>query len=214
MSAGGPRDAEAAAEGLPLAAAVVPGWVERHWNVIAPVAMLSMAMVFVAIGLSLWLTGRLDVNDVGYAGVWVISFISAASIVVPVPGLAAVCIGAAPDVGLEPLFLGVLAGSAEALGEMTGYIAGASGRGLIQKQRYYPRFQAWMDRWGGLLLFLGSTIPNPVFDFLGVAAGSSRYPIKRFLPLVFAGKTIKSTSIAYGCYYGVGVVQNLVDGWI
>jgi len=38
-----------------------------------------------------------------------------------------------------------------------------------------------MERYGvGVILFL-FIIRNPVFDFMGIAAGALRYPLKRFL---------------------------------
>jgi membrane protein YqaA with SNARE-associated domain len=38
---------------------------------------------------------------------------------------------------------------------------------------------------------------------MGVAAGSILYPVRRFLLLVFIGKTIKFTWIAFSCYWGL-----------
>lgn len=207
---GGPPESGAADE-LPRRLSFLPAWYARIRNLIGPVAMLSVVLVAVAFGFFLWRTDNLDLGVAGLAGVWVISFIAAASIVIPVPGLAAVCVAASPGVGLNPLVVGVVAGSAEALGEMSGYIAGASGRRLFTRNRFYPRLRVMMNRWGGILLFAGSAIPNPIFDILGLLAGSVGYPIRKFLPIVFAGKVIKSSAIAYGCFYGVGVVDWIVN---
>jgi len=112
-----------------------------------------------------------------------------------------------PDFGLNPLAIGIISASAEALGEMTGYIAGLSGRSLFQKHRLYPRVQSLVQRRGGLILFFGSIIPNPLFDVIGIAAGSVAYPIKKFLIVVFFAKAIKSTAIAYACFLGIDWIQ-------
>ncbi|MDA1256470.1 MAG: VTT domain-containing protein [Chloroflexi bacterium] len=189
----------------------VPLWLVRRSDIIIPLAMLSVVLAAVAVGIVLWRTDNLDLGTAGFAGVWIISFIGAASIIVPVPGLAAVCVAAAPGIGLNPLAVGIVAGSAEALGEMSGYIAGASGRGLMRRNRWYRRLRVLMGRWGGVLLFIGSAIPNPVFDFIGIVAGAVGYPIRKFLPIVFVGKAIKSSAIAYGCFYGVGVAEWIVN---
>lgn len=186
-------------------------WYVRVRSIVGPAAMLSVVAAAVAFGFFLWQTDNLDLGTAGFAGVWVISFIAASSIIVPVPGLAAVCVAAAPGVGLNPLVVGVVAGSAEALGEMSGYLAGAGGRRLLRRNRFYPRLRLLMIRWGGILLFIGSVVPNPVFDIIGLLAGSVGYPVRKFLPIVFAGKAIKSSAIAYGCFYGVGVVEWIVD---
>ena len=136
------------------------------------------------------MTGNLNTENIGYGGVWLVSFIAAGSIVLPIPGPAAVCIAAAPDLGLNPLIIGIVSASAEALGEMTGYMAGLSGRGFIERSRFYPRFHSLLVRRGGIILFVGAVIPNPLFDVLGIAAGSIGYPVKKFLGVVFVAKRI------------------------
>lgn len=179
----------------------------QHVLRFATIGLLAAYVVFVA---ALWLAGAFDTQVLGYPGVWLFSLIGASSIILPVPGLAAVCAGAAPAVGLNPAFLGVIAASAEAIGELTGYLAGMSGGSFVQKNRYYPRVRDWVVRRGGLVLFLMATFPNPLFDVVGMAAGSVRYPVLRFLLVTFAGKAIKSTWVAFGCYYGVSAIQRLV----
>jgi membrane protein YqaA with SNARE-associated domain len=37
---------------------------------------------------------------------------------------------------------------------------------------------------------------------MGVAAGSILYPVRKFLLLVFIGKTLKFTWVGLSCYYG------------
>lgn len=159
----------------------------------------------------LLLSGRLDYQTIGYPAIWVISLIGAGSIILPVPGLAAVCFGAAPDIGLHPAVIGLVAGSAEALGEMTGYLAGLSGNTLVQKHRLYPKVRGWLIGRGAIVLFALSVIPNPLFDLIGIAAGGIRYPVFKFLAIVFVGKSIKSGGIAYACFFGVGFVKDLVE---
>jgi membrane protein YqaA with SNARE-associated domain len=173
-------------------------------------AILALLVCYVAFVAALWLAGRFEAGVLGYPGVWLFSLISSSSIVLPVPGLAAVCAGATPAVGLNPAVLGVVAASAEALGEMTGYLAGVAGGSIVERSRRYPQVRDWVVRRGGIVFFLMSTFPNPLFDIVGIAAGSVRYPVARFLAFTFAGKAVKSTWIAFGCYYGVGAVQRLV----
>ncbi len=199
------------ADGHVYHAWLVSDWYARARDVIGLAAMLSVVAAVVSIGIFLWQTDNFDLGVAGLAGVWIISFVAASSIIVPVPGLAAVCVAASTGVGFNPLVIGIVAGSAEALGEMSGYIAGASGRRLLRRNRYYPRLRLTMSRWGGIAIFIGAVIPNPLFDILGLLAGSVAYPVRKFLPIVFVGKAIKSSAIAYGCFYGVGIVERLVD---
>jgi membrane protein YqaA with SNARE-associated domain len=163
--------------------------------------VIALVLTFILI---IWLLrGRLpDSSTVGYLGVFILSFVSSASVVIPLPGIAAVCAGASLG-ALFPLGVGLLAAVAEALGELTGYLIGFSGRREVENHRFYPRIERWMQRRGWLVLFLASSIPNPMFDLVGIAAGTLRYPVWRFLAAVWAGKLIKSTTIAYACFFGV-----------
>lgn len=178
-------------------------WLSNNRERVFRFGLLAFVIGFIVAGVTLWLTDSLNTENIGYGGLWLVSFIAAGSIILPIPGPAAVCIAAAPDLGLTPLYIGLVSGSAEALGEMTGYMAGLSGRSFLERSRFYSKFHSLLVRRGGLILFVGAVIPNPFFDVLGIAAGSIGYPIKRFLGVVFVAKTIKSTGIAYLCFWGI-----------
>ncbi|MDA1296553.1 MAG: hypothetical protein O3B04_00945 [Chloroflexi bacterium] len=184
-------------------------WVVERQDLLTRAVPLAIVLGFITAGIVLWATGRFEVERVGYGGVWFFAFIGAASIFVPIPGLAAVCIAAAPAVGLNPLIIGLVAGSAEALGELAGYLAGLGGRGFLARNRFYPRFRELLIRRGGLILFFASIVPNPLFDVMGIAAGSILYPVKKFLLYIFVAKTIKSTGVAYACLWGVTWIEDL-----
>ncbi len=102
---------------------------------------------------------------------------------------------------LVSLYVGLVAGGAETVRELTGYFLGYSGRGVVGEGRASQRLRAWMRRRGWLLLFLLAFIPNPVLDLAGVTAGALRYPLERFLAVVLAGKTLKFVSFAYACAF-------------
>ena len=135
-------------------------------------------------------------TQAGYAGVALTALVASGGLVIPVPALATACaVGAL----LNPLVVALVAGVAEGVGELTGYFLGYSGHTIMGRRRFYQRLEAWMGRRGWLVLFLVSLVPNPVFDVVGVAAGALRYPIWRFLVVVWAGKIIKFGAIAYAC---------------
>ncbi len=186
-------------------------WFVQHQDSLTRIGPLVISIAFVIAGIVLWTTGRFNVDSVGYAGVWFFAFIGAASIFVPVPGLAAVCIAASPAVGLNPFLVGVIAGSAEAVGELTGYLAGLGGKALFERNRFYPRFRDLLSRYGGIILFFGSVVPNPLFDLFGIAAGSMLYPVRKFLLFVFVAKSIKSTTIAFGCYSSITWIESILN---
>jgi membrane protein YqaA with SNARE-associated domain len=139
-------------------------------------------------------------KDYGYAGVFVVNFIGAASMFLPTPAAASVVGGGAilnSYLGIPTFVLvGVVAGVAEALGEFTGYAAGYGGRIMIQQRPEYQWLQRWMERRGVLVMFVMSVIPNPAFDIAGAAAGVVRMPLGRFFLAVLAGKIIKDIYMA------------------
>ncbi|OGO06881.1 MAG: hypothetical protein A2Y73_00210 [Chloroflexi bacterium RBG_13_56_8] len=130
----------------------------------------------------------------GYLGVFLISILGNATIILPVPSLALVFAGGSV---LNPLLVGVIAGLGEPLGELTGYVAGYGGSVAIEDGARFERIKRWMERRGFLTLFVLSAIPNPVFDLAGIAAGVLRFPITKFLVACWLGKTLKTVTIAY-----------------
>lgn len=194
----------------PAARSRIHGWLYRNQTALSRLVAITVVVASVVFGLVLWLTDGFDIQTIGYAGVWLFSFVGAASVLVPVPGTASVCVAAAPAIGLYPLIIGVVSGSAEVLGEMSGYVAGMGGRDVLQKNRHFPRVRSLVLRRGGLVLFVAGVVPNPLFDVAGMAAGSAGYPIRKFIPVVFLAKAIKSTWVAFACYAGIGWIERLV----
>ncbi len=173
---------------------------------------LLIGLVIAIVVLSFVFRSRLtDIEDsvdtLGYPAIFVTSLVGAAGMVVPLPGTAAIFIGGAL---LTPALVGLVAGSAEAIGEITGYALGYSGAPVVQRARMYQRFEGWVRKRGWVVILLFAMIPNPIFDFFGIAAGALRYPLKRFLVLAFVGKTVKNTGIAYAGYLGSDWVRDLL----
>lgn len=182
-------------------------WLVRNRGLLARAAVLGVVAGIVCIGVVMWATGQFKTAAIGYPTVWLFSFIGAASVIIPLPAPAGVCIGATPAFDLNPLLIGLLSGTAEVLGELTGYVAGLTGRSMVQRHAWYPRVRGWVERRGALVLFCASVVPNPLFDIVGIAAGSIGYPLQKFIPVVFVSKSIKSTGIAFACYHGIGFIQ-------
>ena len=171
---------------------------------------LVLGIFAVSLVFAIWmLVGGLSNSDwwkaLGYPGVFFLSLLASGGMVFPIPSLAATCGAAGLDLNL--IIVGVLAGLGETLGELVGYSIGFGGQSVVQRRRIYKRARIWMIRWGiGVLLIL-SIIPNPIFDFVGIAAGALRYPMKRFLVTVWVGKTLKGLIIAHVCFWIVEWVR-------
>lgn len=144
----------------------------------------------------------------GYMGAFLAGLVSSATVILPAPGLAVVFAlgGSMPS----PLLLGLAAGTGMTLGELTGYLAGYSGRGIVEERSRYQWMVAQTQRYGGFFIFLIALIPNPAFDLAGIGAGTLRFPVSRFLLASWPGKTIKAVLVAYA---GAGLIPNLAD-WI
>ena len=132
--------------------------------------------------------GRIDeLKTYGYLGAFIISIILNATIILPVGNMAILmAIGTTMP---SPAIVGLVGGIGAAIGEMTGYIAGRSGRDLLARSKMYNRVEGWVQRWGMLPIFVLSMVPF-FFDVVGIAAGALRIPLWKFFIPCWLGRTI------------------------
>ncbi len=162
---------------------------------------MRVIIFIIVIGLTAYLFTIRDqlqkLQGYGYIGIFLLSILANATIIVPVPG---VILTSAMATIFNPLGVAIAAGSGAALGELTGYLAGFSGQGVIENSRRYTRILEWMKnhrRLTDLAILVLAAIPNPFFDLAGMASGALKIPIWRFLLLVWLGKIIKMLPFAY-----------------
>jgi len=131
----------------------------------------------------------------GYLGVFVVSVIGNATVLLPIPSLVATFVTGGV---FNPVVVGIVSGAGMAIGELSGYLAGYGGGAIIRAEdrARYARLESWMRRYGGWTIFALSIIPNPLFDLAGIAAGALHYPVWRFLLVCFLGKSIKGLAMA------------------
>jgi uncharacterized membrane protein YdjX (TVP38/TMEM64 family) len=147
----------------------------------------------------------------GYLGLFLLNVAASATLILPVPGLA---LAFAAGSSFSPLGVGLAVGCGSTVGELTGYLAGYSGRGVVENQAQYERVQGWMRRYGLWVIFVLALIPNPLFDVAGIFCGVLRIPAWKFLLAAGVGKVLKATLIAY---LGAGTVNLLgpaLQNWI
>ena len=176
-------------------------------GIIGVVATLFMAVAVVYF----WEFVR-ALEGYGYLGAFLISILGGATIIVPVPMLAVVfALGGV----LTPYWVGLVAGLGETLGALIIYMTGhGAGTALFSSegrlQGAYLRVMRLMERRGSLTLFLLSAILNPFFYPAALAAGASRFGMRRYFLICFAGKTIKGFTVAYTGYWGLrGILRML-----
>lgn len=131
-----------------------------------------------------------------YLGAFLISIIGNATIIFPgavLVMLSNLGILLYSSTGLYgPIVVGLVGGIGAAIGEITGYVAGYSGREIVERKKMYGRVEGWLRKWGAPAIFLFSLIPF-VFDLIGIAAGILRFPFWKFLLLCGLGRTILYT---------------------
>ena len=142
-------------------------------------------------------------QELGYLGIFLISIAANATIIIPLPGVA---ITTAMGAVFNPLGVAFASGLGASLGELSGYLAGFSGQGVAERSEKYQRLIRWMEThqnlaYGAILLL--AFIPNPLFDFAGMAAGALRLPLWKFLLACAIGKILKMLLFAYAGYYSV-----------
>lgn len=140
----------------------------------------------------------------GYLGVFGVVFVATASVALPIPYLLIV---ARAGSFLDPFLIALVAGLAGMLGELTGYLIGIGGSGLLPHGRWYERARHWICTYGFWTITLFACVPNPFFDAIGLMAGTLRYSWWRFALACLLGKSIKFLVAAL---IGIEIAQH---GW-
>lgn len=136
-----------------------------------------------------------ELEVLGYPGIFLISLLSNATLILPVPG---VLFTSAMGAVFNPWVVALAAGTGATLGELTGYMAGFSGQGVIENRQWYDRVTEWMKKYGGITILVLAFIPNPLFDIAGMVAGALRLPLWKYILYSWIGKVGKMMLFAYG----------------
>lgn len=140
-----------------------------------------------------------EFKNLGYLGVFLVCLVSNASVILPVPGILLFLPLLAV---LNPALVGLAGAAGGTIGEVTGYIAGYSGRAMIQNGWLYNRMEGWMKKWGIWVIFVFATVPFLLVDIAGIVAGTLRFPLWKFLLVVWVGKSIKYVSLLLAAAWG------------
>jgi membrane protein YqaA with SNARE-associated domain len=170
---------------------------KKAWLKKRLIPILALLLIL-AISVALFFLGRnpeliAKLEDYGYFGAFLISLIGNASILLPgivLPLLTGLGIVFYPVSGLFGLVMvGLAGGVGAAIGEITGYMVGYSGRGIIENKKLYWRLTGWVKRWGALAIFIFALFPL-FFDLVGLAAGVLRFPLWKFVLFCWLGRTM------------------------
>lgn len=149
----------------------------------------------------------MKLQSYGYFGLFILSILGNATIVLPTPVILTAFIGGAI---FNPFIVTVVVASGASIGELTGYLAGYGGTKIIEKNVKLQKVKKWMDRYGLWTLFVLAAIPNPFFDLAGIIAGATKIPVHKYLIIVWLGKLIKFGIFAYLGAGSIGLIDRFI----
>lgn len=155
-------------------------------------AVLQIILGFVIIAAIFLFSDKMtELRAYGYAGAFLISFLSAATVLIPAPGWAVVV---ALSSVLDPYVLGFAAGVGSGLGEIVGYAIGDGAAGLANKN---DKNAAMVKKYGALAVFFLALVPNPLFDVAGLVAGALKIQVWQFLLATVSARIIRFVLLAH-----------------
>jgi len=137
-------------------------------------------------------------GDYAVAGVFVLTALATATIVIPVPYIPVIMHIAQQYHDVRMLvWIALAAGAGSVIGELSGYMVGRSGRQAFADSRFSQWVAAQMTHpvRAFLALFALSAPPNPLFDVAGIAAGAFGVPLWLFATAVFSGRFVRMLGI-------------------
>jgi len=140
-----------------------------------------------------------ELKGYGYLGAFLISLTFNATVILPAGNV--VIISALAAIMPSAIMVGLPGGIGAAIGEITGYVAGYSGRTIVEKRKMYRQVEGWVRRWGGMVIFLFALLPL-IFDLAGIAAGVLRFPFWKFFLICWVGRTILYILVALAGAWG------------
>ena len=183
-------------------------WKKKDWLGIVlkgkalPVLGITLVAV-ISVGIFLYRDRIAEIGVLGYPGVFLVSMIWNSTVLVPIPSFwTYFFLGAI----FHPALVGLAGGSGASVGELTSYLAGYSGRVILERRRLkiYTRVENWIKKWGFIVVFGFNLVPFFPFDIVGIAAGAIRFPLRKFFLACFLGR-----SLAYGFIAFAGS-----QGWV
>lgn len=168
-----------------------------RWRLRLPWRHVGQTMVAasaVAIAVLAWIYADLVRDLEGPAAVvaFAVTMVGASTVILPAPtALTVIALASSLD---NPVGVGVAAAAGQTVGEGVGYLLGRSGSALLPEFGWSRRLADRMRRNilitdGVIVLF--AAVPNPVFDVIGIIAGSLRHPVWRYAAAAFLGNAFK-----------------------
>lgn len=143
----------------------------------------------------------------GLLGLFVGCFLSNATILLPAPSLLLIC---QFSLIYNPILAAFVGSIGTTLGELVGYIAGASGQELVKQKNSGKLLTAFRTH-PYLIVFLFSCVPWPVFDVIGILSGATHIKLRGFLLSCWLGKLLKMLAIGIAAVYLVSLYPDFFN---
>lgn len=145
----------------------------------------------------------------GYLGIFFVSFLGSASIVIPIPYTIIIFSMGSLRI-LDPFLIAISGATGSAMGEFFGYFLGYYGRGIVgEERRKKMNFVLRVfSRYGAISIFLFALTPLPD-DLLFIPLGMMRYSLLKVFVPSFIGKLLMCSILAYGGYLSIGFVEGI-----
>lgn len=145
----------------------------------------------------------------GYLGLFIVSLVSSASILFPIPNFVLIfSFGAI----LNPFFVALSTALGSTIGEGTSYLIGLGGKKVLER-KYTKRLKqinkAFKKYGSDLWIFILAATPLPD-DVVGIFCGIIRYDLRKYFLAIFLGKFVLSLVLAYAGFYSINWVLNLL----
>lgn len=151
-------------------------------------------------------------GNIGYIGIFIISFLGSILIFIPVPYFP-ILITSALNKELDPNIIALSATIGAVMAKSSIFIASYYGRNLLSsktKSKIMP-LQNFLAKYGGLAAFIAALLPIPD-DLVYIPLGIAKYSIKKFVAFTFAGKMLYGLLIVWGAVIlGRPLMENLLS---
>lgn len=148
---------------------------------------------------------------IGYIGLFISCFISNLSILLPT---SSTIIVVAAALTLNPWICIIVGGMGTALGEQASYLCGLVGsKGFDEEENSKIKYATkWFEQKPILTVFLFALVPLPVFDIVGIIAGSKRMKWWKYTSAAVLGKTLKFLFVVVSILYVLPFLLDKVPG--
>lgn len=141
-----------------------------------------------------------SMSTIGYIGLFISCFISNLSILLPT---SSTIIVVAAALTLNPWICIIVGGIGTAFGEQASYLCGLVGSSGFDKEESKGKKYAlrWFEKRPFPTVFLFAFVPLPVFDIVGIIAGTKKMKWWKYTLAAVLGKTLKFLFVIVSLFY-------------